>query len=50
MGLSLPLSPLSQPCPSKPRAGDLWVGDPRGRGGTHRVHVLQEVVYSQRTA
>lgn len=45
MGLSLPLSPVSQL-----RAGDLWAGDPRVRGGTHHVHVLQEVVHSQPTA
>lgn len=45
MGLSLPPSPVSQPCPSDPRAGD-----PRARGSTHRVHVLQEEVHSQHRA
>lgn len=45
MGLSLPLSPVSQPCPCTPRAGD-----PRVRGGTHHVHVLREVVHGQPAA
>lgn len=45
MGLSLPLSPVPQPCPSNPRAGD-----PRVGGSTHHVHVLREVVHSQHAA